>query len=144
MSQPLQKIMGIFGSRSLNDDRVNTIIADCLEREKPDAVATAGEPAGVCQVAREYCQSHAIPLLLFHIDVNRAGGMYHHRSLALLQRVESMLFVHDGVSKGTLNELKQCEELGIEYSYFTLAPIETANPWENIPKLSELKIEAFT
>lgn len=136
----LDKIIGIFGSRSLNDDRVNSIIADYIERNHPDAVATAGEPVGVCQAAREYCRDNAIPLLLFHIDTQRAGGMYHHRSLSLLNRVESMLFIHDGISKGTSNEIKQCEELGIPYSYFTLAPIETANQWAN---LSELTVPEF-
>lgn len=121
-----------------DDDRVTAIIAECIAKNKPDAIATAGEPKGVCRAAREYCQENAIPLLLFFIDVHRAGGMYHHRSLALFQYVQTMLFVHDGVSKGTSNEIQQTEELGIPYQYFTLIPIETANPWACMQKLSDL------
>ena len=128
-------IVGIFGSRSLDDDRVTAIIADAIDRAKPDAVSTAGEPIGVCELARRYCKEHAIPLVLYHIDPGRCGGMYHHRSLALFEHVTSMIFIHDGVSRGTANELQLCEQMNIPYEYYTLQPIERHTPWDGLQRI---------
>lgn len=51
-----------------------------------------------------------------------AGGAFLHRSLAVLRDADSSLFIHDGKSKGTANEINQAKSMGVECNVVVLEP----------------------
>lgn len=46
-----------------------------------------------------------------------AAGKYHHRSVAVLSECDYCLFIHDGVSSGTINEYKLAIKLHVKHEY---------------------------
>lgn len=108
----------IFGSRTLTGQSVKEIIIDQIAIHKPDMIITAGEPEGVCEMAREVAKHLAIPLKLHFVDnAKYATGKYHMRSIAALKDCDFCLFIHDGTSKGTANEIVEAKKLNVPYSY---------------------------
>jgi uncharacterized phage-like protein YoqJ len=45
------------------------------------------------------------------------------RSKAILEHADFVVLIHDGKSKGTSNELKMIEKMGIPYKYYQLDPL---------------------
>jgi len=77
--------MVVFGSRTLTDDRVNTIIKQAIDKHKPEMIITSGETSGVCEIARLEARLNAIPLLCKYADNNKyAAGKYEKRAKAIL------------------------------------------------------------
>lgn len=76
-------------------------------------IITSGETSGVCEVARKYAENNKLDLLVkFANNEKYAAGKYEHRCVSILQESEFVLFIHDGVSKGTQNEIKMAKKMG--------------------------------
>lgn len=114
--------IGIFGSRTLRDERVKLIILEELDKYKADTIVTTQEPLGVCSVAQNVAKTEHFILELHFLNFKYRAGAFEHRSDAVIQASDRILLIHDGVSKGTANELKRTEKLGKPYTYVTLAP----------------------
>ena len=113
-------VITIFGSRNLFGPAVKEIIDNEVKRLNPDYVATAGDADGVCKEARNYCRDKAIPLKLHYLNKKYARGMYEQRSIAVLEETDFVVFIHDGKSKGTKNEIELAKKMGIKYHYYLL------------------------
>ena len=82
----------------------------------------------MCEEARQISKQLCIPLKVHFIDNDKyAAGKYEHRSKAILKETDFCIFIHDGKSKGTSNEIKMCEKLGVEYKYHKLSDSEFVN-----------------
>jgi hypothetical protein len=112
------KRLAIFGSRSIGCERVAQVIVDAVYAMKPCAIVTAGEPVGVCEVARHSARAMSLPLHLHFLDVNkRAAGAWHWRSVAVYENADFVLLIHDGKSKGTANEMAVAIKMKLSFAY---------------------------
>ena len=93
------------------------------------------EPEGVSKVARELAKELAMPLHLHFLDMTKMRGAWHHRSIAVLKDCDRAILIHDGVSKGTANELKLCIKLKKPHTLHTISP--TGDPASDSAGLSE-------
>jgi len=116
--------MSFHGSRGLADERIRIIILEEIEKNKPDYIVTHGEPDGVCGLVRKIAQEKAIPLVLHFLNFKFLRGAFEHRSKAVLRDCDYCVFIHDGESKGTRNELKLAEKMGKQYSFHELEKVE--------------------
>ena len=112
--------LAIFGSRTLNDERVVDAIINAVDKHMPSVIVTAGEPDGVCAVARDFARLTPIPLLLMFVDERRCSGKYHWRSVAVYNNCDHVLLIHDGCSKGTANEIKLAVKMKIPHTVIIL------------------------
>ena len=114
----------IHGSRTLKVERVKIIILEEIEKHKPTTIVTHAEPGGVCEVARALCRELAIPLKLHFLNFKYLRGAFEHRSRDIMNDSDHGVFIHDGNSKGTSNELKMAEKMKIPSSCYELEPAE--------------------
>ena len=112
--------LSIHGSRTLYDERVRIIILEELERHQPTVIITHAEPEGVCEVARDICREKAIPLKLYFLNFRYLRGAFERRSKDVLRDSDYAIFIHDGSSKGTHNEILLAEKMGIPHSVHEL------------------------
>lgn len=120
--------LAFFGSRTLTGSVVKNVIITAVHDLKADVIVTAGEPSGVCEAAREIAKELSIPLKLHFLkSKERAAGKYHWRSVAVLRDCQHCVFIHDGKSVGTKNEMKLAKKMGVPYSYLVRKPIITDN-----------------
>jgi len=132
--------LSVHGSRTLKDERVKIILLEEIEKHGVTEIVTHAEPGGVCGVARDLCKEKAIPLKLHFLNFKYLRGAFEHRSLDVLKDADRAIFIHDGVSKGTSNELKLAKKIGIAYNYFTVEPtkyessvgFEIDKPWDEV------------
>ena len=115
--------LGIFGSRTIKDSRVKIEIAQFLKENKGyDTIVTTQEPKGVCSLAQVYAKETAMILELHFLNIKkRAAGAFHHRSIAVIKESDHILLIHDGESKGTLNELELTQKHNVPYTYIKLS-----------------------
>ena len=109
--------LSFHGSRTLKDERVRIIILEEIKKHNPDVVVTHAEPEGVCEMARKICREKAIPLKLHFLNFKYLRGAFEHRSKAVLLDSDYAIFIHDGHSKGTSNEQKLADKMGISSTY---------------------------
>ena len=114
--------LSVHGSRTLTDERVKVLLLEAIAAHDVKALVTHGEPAGVCGVARALAQEIAMPLHLMFLDFKFKRGAWAHRSEAVLSACDRCLFVWDGKSKGTSNELALCVKRGLPHDLHTLPP----------------------
>lgn len=114
--------ISFHGSRTLSDERVRIIILEEIEKHKPATIVTHGEPGGVCEMTRKICKEYAFPLKLHFLNFKYLRGAFHNRSISVLQDSNYAIFVHDGKSKGTSNELKLAKKMKIPYTFHELEP----------------------
>src|SRR6056297_459240 len=111
-------ILSFHGSRLLDGDEVMEIIEKEINKHHPEYIVTHGEADGVCKLTREYCRRNGIPLKLHYLKRKKyARGAYHYRSLAVIKECDHAIFIHDGKSKGTNNELIIAKKLNKPYTY---------------------------
>lgn len=108
------------GSRSLSDDRVREIVRSVIREHQPEVVITAGEPGGVCAVTQEVCRETGVSLTLHFLQHQKAAGRFHYRTIKEFNDCNFCVFIHDGKSKGTANELALAKKMGIQYEYYHL------------------------
>ena len=121
--------LGVFGSRTLNCNTVNAIIHECIKKLQPTKIVTSQEPQGVCEVAQRVAKDLAIPLQLHFINMTYLRGAFEQRSIEVISEADYMLFIHDGQSKGTANEIEVCKKLNKPYE---LHVIEVDNLAKNV------------
>ena len=103
--------LSIHGSRTLGDERVKILLMDAILENKVSVIVTHAEPGGVCQVGRKLAKEMAIPLKLHFLNFKYRRGAFEHRSKAVLNDCDQGIFIHDGNSKGTQNELKLAKKM---------------------------------
>jgi len=112
--------VGVFGSRSLKDERVKTIILEKLIELKATKIITSQEPQGVCEVAQRIAKQYGYPLELHFLNDQYLRGMFEQRSKEIIAEVDYLIFIHDGISKGTFNEITLYKKTGKPYHYEVL------------------------
>lgn len=132
-----KRVLSFHGSRLLDNEDVLKIIDEKIKQYNPDYVITHGEASGVCEMVRDYCKRNAIPLKLHFLDRKKhAAGCYHYRSLEVIKECDHCIFIHDGKSIGTLNEMEIAKKLGRTYEYYKIKDQGT-EPIFEIEKLFE-------
>ena len=129
MNQPANFRLSFHGSRTLSDERVKIIILEEIEKYKPTTIVTHAEPGGVCAMVRGLCKEYAIPLKIHFLNFKYLRGAFEHRSKDVLQDSDHSVFIHDGKSKGTSNELKLAKKMNIPN---TLHQLEKAKHKESV------------
>lgn len=114
--------ISIHGSRTLRDERVRIIIMEALQKTKADHIVTHGEPEGVCEMGRKIARELALPLTLHFLNFKFLRGAFEHRSKAVLTDSDYAIFIHDGKSRGTANELKLAKKMRIKHEFHKLPP----------------------
>ncbi len=117
--------LGVFGSRSLADTRVLELIDKHVRELDAQLIVTAAEPAGVCQMAQKYCHEKKMPLQVHFLQADKyARGMWEHRSDHVIENSDIVLLIHDGVSRGTHNEMLRTMKFEKPYIYQRI-PVKT-------------------
>lgn len=114
--------LSVHGSRSLSDERVKILLLEEIAAHGVTALVTHGEPDGVCRVARDLCREIAMPLHLHYLNFKRKRGAFAWRTVAVLADCDRCIFIHDGKSKGTANELGMAIRDAKPHSLHTLPP----------------------
>lgn len=110
--------LGVFGSRSLKDARVLDIISQVVAECNAGLIVTAAEPAGVCALAQVWCREHHLPLQIHFLQRDKyARGMWERRSDQVIANSDLVLLIHDGVSRGTHNEMLRTQHFHVPYVY---------------------------
>ena len=117
-TKPLK--LGVFGSRTLKDERVETLILECCLKLNVTKLLTCQEPAGVSEVAQKVSKRYGYPLQLHFLNMQYLRGAFEQRSKEIIKDADYFLIIHDGKSKGTANELKLVEKSGKPYAYEVL------------------------
>ncbi len=112
--------LSFHGSRTLKDERIRIIILEEIEKHKPSTIVTHAEPEGVCEMARQIAREKAIPLKVHFLNFKFLRGAFEHRSKDVLNDCNFSVFIHDGKSKGTSNEIKLAEKMGIDHQCYLL------------------------
>jgi hypothetical protein len=112
--------ISFHGSRSLSLSQCKPIILSEIEKHQPDTIVTHGEPSGACGYVRQIAREEGIALKLHHLQHHRLAGQFHWRSTAVLDDSEHAIFLHDGISQGTTNELALSKKLGVPFTYYRL------------------------
>jgi hypothetical protein len=116
--------LGIHGSRTLKDERVKIILMEEIKKHKPTVIVTHAEPGGVCEMARELSREMAIPLKMHYLNFKYLRGAFEHRSIDIIRDSDHSVFIHDGTSKGTSNELKLAKKMNAATTLHLLDPAE--------------------
>ena len=115
--------LGVFGSRTLFDDRVRVeLYAYLAERPNVCAIVTSAEPAGVCEIAQRVAKDAVYCLEAHFLNPHRAKGAFEARSEKIIAASDELVLIHDGKSQGTANELEQVKRSGKPYRYIVLTP----------------------
>ena len=122
LSSGTTKRLGVFGSRSLSDERVEIYILEALRSGNYSMVVTCQEPRGVSEVAQRVCKKYGYPLELHFLNMRYLRGAFEQRSKEIVKVSDCFLIIHDGTSKGTSNEKKLVEKSGKPYMYEILEP----------------------
>lgn len=110
--------VAVIGSRSLT---VNNL-GKYLPEETTEIIS--GGARGVDISAREYAQTHNIPLSEFLPDYKRYGRSAPlKRNLQIIQYADLVLAFWDGSSKGTRFVIENCRRLGVPVRVFFPIPL---------------------
>ena len=61
---------------------------------------------------------------LHFLNFKYLRGAFEHRSRDVLKDGDRAIFIHDGKSKGTANEVRLAKKMGVPYAYHELEPTE--------------------
>ncbi len=109
--------LAFCGSRGCNDQKTKKLIYQEIENHQPETIVTHGEPEGVCTIAQTVARELGIPLKVHFLQLKRAAGKFHHRSVAVFEDCDCCIFIHDGESTGCSNELVLAKKMQIPYKY---------------------------
>ena len=116
------KRLGVFGSRTLRDERVEILILEKLRDGRFDMLVTCQEPQGVSEVAQRVGKKYGFPLELHFLNMKYLRGAFEQRSKEVVSICDEFLIVHDGLSKGTANEKILVEKSGKPFQYEVIKP----------------------
>lgn len=114
--------VGIFGSRSLFDERVKIIIIEKLRELNATKIITCQEPQGVSEVAQRIAKDYGYPLEVHFLNMQYLRGAFEQRSKEIIAEGDFFIILHDGESKGTANEKKLVEKSKKPFYYEVLEP----------------------
>jgi len=114
--------IGVFGSRTLKDERVETIILEQVKKHNATKILTCQEPQGVSEVAQRVAKKYGYPLQVHFLNMQYLRGAFEQRSKEIIAASDFFIVIHDGKSKGTSNELKLVKKMGLPYHYEQLDP----------------------
>jgi len=114
--------VGIFGSRTLKDERIKTIILEKIKELNATMIITCQEPQGVSEVAQRVCKDYGYPLQLHFLNMQYLRGAFEQRSKEIIAEADYFIILHDGESKGTANEKKLVEKSGKPFYYEIVEP----------------------
>ena len=112
--------VAVVGSRNL-------MVKDLGKYLPPDTTEIiSGGANGVDTCAREYALSHSIKLTEIKPDYARYGhgGAPLRRNTAIIESADLVLAFWDGVSHGTKDVIKKCQEMGTAVQVYTSDEIE--------------------
>lgn len=112
--------VSIMGSRTLTEKQCLTALKEIMIELNPRRLVIPAEPEGACAAARKFAINTQTESFLICKQIQRAGGMYEARTEIVLAESDCCVFLHDGKSKGTKNEIGKCIELEIPYIYYVL------------------------
>ena len=114
--------VGVFGSRTLKDERIKAIILEKVKELNATMIITSQEPQGVCEVAQRVCKDYGYPLQLHFLNMQYLRGAFEQRSKEIIAEADYIIILHDGESKGTANEKKLVEKIGKPFHYEIVEP----------------------
>lgn len=114
------KRLAICGSRTCNDERVRDLIYQEIEKHNPELIVTHGEPEGVCTITQTIARELGLPLKVHFLQLKKAAGKFHHRTVAVFEDCDFCVFIHDGISTGCNNEIEQAKKMKIPHTYHLL------------------------
>lgn len=119
------KSLLVFGSRTLNDVRIEAEIVRFMEGSDYKYIITAIDPGGVCERVKHYAKAcrHGAVLIQIGLDSSRGRGMHEARSIEALKMADHMLAIWDGKSKGTAGEIKLAKKMGVPMTIVILEPL---------------------
>jgi hypothetical protein len=118
------KRLGVFGSRSLSDERVEILILEKIRAGGFNIVVTCQEPQGVSEVAQRVGKKYGYPLEVHFLNMRYLRGAFEQRSKEIVKICDEFLIIHDGQSKGTANEKSLVEQSGkpMQYEVLEVSP----------------------
>ena len=131
--------IAVFGSRSLTGAKTRQTISEYLTANGCTEIITAAEPTGVCHEAQAVARELSIPLKVYFADRKAHGkGMHHWRSVRVITDCDTVLFLHDGISKGTANEIKVAEKQNRRHTIIIQKPsVSDGDIQDAIDRLNE-------
>ena len=123
------KSLLVFGSRTLDDDRIESEVAKFIDGTSFRIIVTALDPVGVCERVKHFAKASKLGITLIQVglDKKRAAGMHESRSIVALKMADHMLAIWDGKSKGTANEIKMAGKMGVPTTIRRLDPLPAQN-----------------
>ena len=123
------KSLLVFGSRTLDDERIEAEVAKFIDGTDYRIIVTALDPCGVCERVKHFAKKSRLGITLIQVglDEKRARGMHEARSIAALKMADHMLAIWDGSSKGTAGEIKLAKKMGVPTTIIQLEPIPKPN-----------------
>jgi hypothetical protein len=120
------KSLLVFGSRTLDDSRIEAEVAKMVEGSEYRFIVTALDPSGVCERVKHFAKACRLGITLIQVglDQKRATGMHAMRSIAALKMADHMLAIWDGKSKGTAGEIKLAKKMGVPMTVVILEPVK--------------------
>ena len=118
------KSLLVFGSRTLDDERVEAEIAKFIDGTDYRIIVTGLDPRGVCERVKHFAKASRLGITLIQVglDKKRARGMHEARSIAALKMADHMLAIWDGSSKGTAGEIRLAKKMGVPTTIIRLEP----------------------
>jgi len=137
------KKLAVFGSRTITDDRVEDEISEFMHANPEyNTIVTSQEPKGACTVAQAYAKQMGYVLELHFLDRGKyARGAWWHRSEHIIASADFVLLIHDGISKGTKNELVQTIKNKKPYKYLVLEKTSALENEKSTDILKKSKVE---
>jgi hypothetical protein len=120
------KSLLVFGSRTLDDSRIEAEVAKMVEGSDYRFIVTALDPSGVCERVKHFAKACRLGITLIQVglDQKRALGMHEARSIEALKMADHMLAIWDGKSKGTAGEIKLAKKMGVPMTVVILEPVQ--------------------
>lgn len=133
--------LGVFGTRTLTDNRVKVAILEVIGKFGATKIVTTAECGGVCKIARELSREIKKPLTVHYLNEKYAGGMFDRRSKDVINDSDYMLVIHNGPSKGTANEMELIKKMGVPYKYVLLKDMSKS---DNFLDVEDFKVDDVT
>jgi len=118
------KSLLVFGSRTLDDERVEAEVAKFIDGTDYRIIITALDPRGVCERVKHFAKASRLGITLIQVGLNQAHarGMHNRRSIAAMKMADHMLAIWDGSSKGTAGEIRLAKKMGVPTTIIRLEP----------------------
>jgi hypothetical protein len=92
------KSLLVFGSRTLNDKRIESEVGKFIDGTDYRLIVTALDPSGVCERVKHFAKASRLGITLIQVGLNQTHGrgMHNRRSIAALKMAAHMLAIWDG------------------------------------------------